>query len=114
MITFSCKKITREELLRCSFNLNRTEYNVLSFMLGNGNVHKISRISKAMGLERTTIQKAIKGLVSRGLVRRLQKNLPRGGYIFLYNVKNKDKIKHNIKEIIYEWYKGVENEIDEL
>ena len=114
MITFSCKKITKEELLRCSFNLNRTEYNVLSFMLKNDKTCKISQISKAMELERTTIQKAIKGLVSKGLIKRLQRNLSRGGYVFLYRMNNKDDIKNEMKEIIYKWYKGVEKEIDWL
>ena len=114
MITFSCKKITEEELTRCSFNLNKTEYNVLIFLLRNDKMCTIFQISKAMELERTTIQKAIKNLVEKGLAKRTQKNLFRGGYIFLYKPNNKDEIKSKMKELTYKWYKNVEETIDKL
>ena len=114
MITFSCKKIEQEELIRCSFNLNKTEYNVLIFLLKKKHSYPMSQISKIMELERTTIQKAIKNLVDKNLAKRIQKNLPRGGYIFLYEINNKDEIKNKMKKIIYEWYKSVEVAIDKL
>lgn len=34
MVTFACKRIRKEELIKCSFDLNKTEYNVLMFLLG--------------------------------------------------------------------------------
>ena len=114
MVTFSCKRITEEELIRCSFNLNKTEYNILIFLLKSDRAHKVSQIYKAMKLKRTTIQKAIKNLVEKGLVKRTQKNLSRGGYVFLYKPSNKDEIKSKMKEITYKWYKRVEKAISEL
>ena len=114
MITFACKKIEKEELIRCSFDLNKTEYNVLMFMLKRKNMHTVSQIAESMGLERTTVQKAVKTLLSRNLIKRTQKNLPRGGYTFLYRINNKDEIKSKMKEIVHEWYKTVEREIDRL
>jgi predicted transcriptional regulator len=114
MITFSCKKITEEELIRCSFNLNKTEYNVLIFLLRNDRIHTILQISKAMKLERTTIQKAIKNLVEKGLAKRIQKNLSKGGYIFLYKPNNKEEIKSKMKRLTYKWYKHVEETIDKF
>ena len=83
MVTFSCKKITKEELVSCSFNLNKTKYNLLIFLLKNDKMYTVSQISNVMKLERTTIQKAIKDLVEKKLVRKTQKNLPGGGYVFL-------------------------------
>ncbi len=114
MVTFSCKRITEEELIRCSFTLNKTEYNVLIFLLKSDKAHKVSQISKAMKLKRTTIQKAIKNLVEKGLVNRTQKNLFRGGYVFLYKPNNKEEIKNKMKEITYKWYKRIEKAISEL
>ena len=111
MITFSCKKITEEELMRCSFNLNKTEYNALIFLLRDGQMRTVSQISNAMELERTTVQKAIKKLVEKGLAKRTQRNLPEGGYTFLYQPDNKDEIKSRMKGIAYEWYKNVEESI---
>ncbi len=114
VITFSCKKITEEELIRCSFNLNKTEYHILIFLLRNDKMLAVSQISRYMKLERTTVQKAVKTLVEKKLAKRMQKNLPRGGYIFLYKPDNKNEIKNKMKEITYKWYKSVEEAIDEL
>ncbi len=114
MITFSCKNITEEELTRCSFNLNKTEYNVLLFLLKNYKLHTILHISKSMKLERTTIQKAVKGLVEKELVDKIQKNLPKGGYILLYRVKYKEEIKSKIKKLAHKWYKDFQETINKL
>jgi len=114
MITFACKEIKESEIIRCSFSLNKTEYNVLMFMLENKQFLTTSQIAKNMKLERTTIQKAVKNLSDKNLVKKIQRNLPQGSYIFLYQVKNKNEIKSRMKAIIYEWYKNVEKKIDNL
>jgi predicted transcriptional regulator len=114
MITFSCKNITEEELTRCSFNLSKTEYNVLIFLLKNYKRHTVLHLSNSIKLERTTIQKAVKGLVEKGLVDKIQKNLPKGGYIFLYKAKYKEEIKSKIKKLAHKWYKDFQETIDKL
>ena len=114
MIIFSCKNITEEELVRCSFSLNKTEYNVLIFLLRKDSLFSIPQISKMMKLERSTIQKAIKNLLSERLVKRTQNNLSKGGYIFLYKPNNKNEIKNRMREITSRWYKKIEESIDKL
>lgn len=114
MITFSCKRISQEELIRCSFNLSKTEYDVLTFMLKENKLLTASQVSKEMKLHRTTIQKAIKSLVDKELAKRRQKNLPKGGYTFFYEINNKNAIKDEIKEVTYKWYKSVEEAINRL
>ena len=114
MMTFACKQIRKDELIRCSFNLNKTEYRVLMVILGKEQAYTVSQVAKITKLERTTIQKAIKDLVSKNLAKRVQKNLPRGGYTFVYRVEDKNEIKGKMKEIIYKWYQSVETEIDRL
>ena len=69
-------------------------------------------IAKKMKLERTTVQKALKNLLNKQLVRRVQCNLSRGGYVFMYEPNKKEYLKNAIKDIIYKWYKSVEKEID--
>ncbi|MCD6279596.1 winged helix-turn-helix transcriptional regulator [Candidatus Micrarchaeota archaeon] len=114
MMTFACKVIKHDELIRCSFNLNKTEYNLLIFMMDKKQKQTISQVVKKMGLDRTTVQKAMKNLVDKNLVKRTQKNLPKGGYVFLYMITDKNEIKNRMKKIIYLWYKGVEKEIEKL
>ena len=111
MITFACKKIRLDEIVRCSFSLNKTEYNMLMFLLRKEKEFDIHTLSKKMGLERTTLQKALKKLLDKKLVKRRQVNIKTGGYFFLYNVKNKDSIKMRLLEIIRQWEKTAEEEI---
>jgi predicted transcriptional regulator len=111
-MNFACKKIELEELVKCSFDLNKTEYKVMTFLLRAGGKHTVASISKKMGLERTTVQKALKGLMDKKLAKRVQRNLSRGGYLFLYEIDEKENIKKRQKEIVYNWYKSVEKEID--
>ena len=114
MITFSCKKISKEDLIKCSLALNKTEYNLLMFLLKKDKSFTAIQISEFMNLDRTTIQKAISNLVEKELVKRKQKNISSGGYTFLYLIEDKKEIKNKIKEVIHKWCKGVEEAINEI
>ncbi len=114
MITFACKKIRLDEIIRCSFNLNKTEYNMLMFLLRMEKEFDIHTLSKKRGLERTTLQKALKTLLDKKLAKRRQVNIKTGGYFFLYKVENKDLIKKRVLEIIKQWEKSAEEEIQTL
>ena len=114
MITFSCKRISKENLIKCAFALNKTEYNLLIFLLENEKKYTAFQISELMKLDRTTIQKAVKNLVDKELVIRLQRNIPGGGYTFLYVINDKREIKEKIKRVIHKWCKGVEEAISDL
>jgi len=114
MITFSCKRISKEDLIRCAFSLNKTEYNLLIFLLKRNKRYTATQISESMNLDRTTIQKAITSLVNKGVVKRRQKNISGGGYTFLYLIEDKKGIKNKIKEVIHKWCEGVENAINEI
>ena len=112
MINFACKDIELSELIRCSFNLNKTDFTVFDFFIKNKDEHSVSEVSKILKLERSSVQKAIKNLVERNLVQRWQVNLEKGGYSFLYSIKNKKHIKDDIIAIIDSWQYKVKEEID--
>lgn len=111
MISFACKDIELSELIRCSFDLNKTDYTVLDFLIKNEKEFSVNEISKALKLERSSVQKAIKNLVEKNLVQRWQVNLTKGGYSFIYSIKNKEQIKEDIITIIDGWHKKVKEEI---
>ncbi len=114
MVIFSCKRISQEELTRCAFDLNKTGYNVLIFLLEKNEKYTAFKISKGMKLDRTTIQKAIKNLVDKDLVKRTQRNISGGGYTFLYKINDKNEIKDKMKKVTHKWCKGVEEAINKL
>lgn len=114
MIRFSCKKISKKDLLKCTFALNKTEYNVLNFLLKKEGEYTTIQISEPMELDRTTIQKAIRCLVDKKLVNRKQKNISGGGYTFLYTIINRKQIKNRVKKTVRNWCKGIEESINEI
>ncbi len=114
MISFACKKIELEELIRCSFNLNKREFAILMYLLKKNKKYTVMGLAKELSLERSTIQKAVKKLVEKGLAMRFQQNLDRGGYNFLYKAKNKGEIKERMKETVRQWYSAVENAIQRI
>lgn len=114
MIDFACKTISKEELIRCSLNLNKTEYHVFNLLSKRGTKLTVSKIARSLNLERTTVQKAMKCLLEKKLARRYQRNLPAGGYEFLYELKDAEEIKARLKKILHTWSKSAEKVIDGL
>jgi predicted transcriptional regulator len=107
MISFACKNVQLQDIVMCSFELNKTEYALLLFMLKNEDQLTIQEIATKTSFERSTVQKAIAKLLSKELVERRQFNLSSGGYHFVYEIADKDVIKERISKIVEGWYKNV-------
>lgn len=114
MITFACKTINKEDVIRCALNLNKTEYSVLGIFFKNQKRQTTLTLSKSLGLKRTTIQKALKNLMKKKLIERKKETLNNGGYIFVYELKNKNHIKKRIKETISNWHRNALEKIEKL
>jgi len=111
MISFACVKIELKNLIKCSFELNKTDYDIFTFLMPKENDLAASEIALQMNLDRTTVQKAIKRLTEKELVLRAQKNLAKGGYVFAYSIKDKKLIKQRMSEIVKKWHDNVQREI---
>ena len=106
-VSFSCHHINFKDLVMCSFSLNKTEYNLLLFLLNQQDSLSATQIGEVMKKDRTTIQKAIKKLFGKQLVLKHQVNLDTGGYTFVYKVKDREYIRKTILDIVNVWYANV-------
>ena len=95
MINLACKTITVEELLRCSFNLSKTEYSILHLLDCESDLDSES-IAKNLGKDLSTIQRNLKLLIEKDLVFRTQVNYETGGYKFIYKRVKKDVIEKKV------------------
>lgn len=111
MITFACKEIDLKDLLVCSFSLNKTSYKVLLQLLKETEAVSAEDLAAHVQLDRTTVQKALKALITRNLASRKQMNLDTGGYQYFYKVDNKEELKRKMLGLIGEWTRKVEDEI---
>ena len=114
MLDFACKTINTSEIVQCTYGLGKGEYKVFEFLLRQKEPLTIKEISEKLEKERTTIQKAITKLMEKNLVKRRQMNLSSGGYVFVYFVKDKEKIKQEIKDIMKSWCEDAMKAIDLL
>jgi len=69
-------------------------------------------MTEEMGLNLTTVQKAVKKLAEKGVIVRHQKNLVAGGYVYVYECVSRAKVRGIVKGIVREWYQKVEGRID--
>jgi len=112
MIDFACKKFDLSEIIRCSLNLTKTEFKIIEYLIKNTqNEFATNEISKKLKISLSTTQKSIKKINEKGLIKRSQRNLKKGGYIFIYSIKKKLILKKKILEIIHNWITKVEKEI---
>ncbi len=112
MIDFACKKFDLKEVIRCSLNFTKTEFKIIEYLIKNSNKEfTAQKIAQTFKIGLSTSQKAINRINKKELIKRNQKNLEKGGYIFVYSIKKKQVLKQKILSIIYDWTKKVEIEI---
>jgi len=114
MIDFACKKFDLDDIMKCGLGLTKAEFEIMQFFVHNRDKKLTSAdLSESLELNLTTIQKAVKKLSEKNIVKRYQKNLDGGGYIYLYQCNSKKNIRDILKSIIRNWSKVVEDKINE-
>jgi predicted transcriptional regulator len=111
-ISFACQQIDFKDLLRCSFDLNKTEYRLFMYLLDQEESLSVSAIGEATGKDRTTVQKAMKKLIEQNIVHKHQVNLEQGGYTFVYAIKDKEFLRRRMLSVVEHWYNQVMVEIN--
>ncbi len=98
-LNFACRTVTIEQLLKCSLSLSSTEMRLLRFLASSeGNEYEISELLEVAEKSRTTVQRALNRLEKKGLVRKRQINLDKGGYYYVYSSLSKSRIKDKISK----------------
>ncbi len=106
-ITFACRELDIDEIIRCGLNLSKSEMKIFKESLKESNISS-NNMAKRLNLDRTTIQKGLGKLLEKGLIRRVQMNRDNGGYEYRYQSMSKEDTRNKVKEIASEWFKMVE------
>lgn len=110
-INFVCRVVSLEDILRCSFGLNKTEIAIMRFLLEEKEELTIEEVMKRIKRDRTTIQRGVKRLFEKDLIKRRQINLDKGGYVFIYSSKPKQELKDKVFKIFESFKENVGKEI---
>jgi len=112
MIDFACKQFKLDEIVKCGLGLTKADYKIMNHLMQNSKEWNTSQeISKKLKLDISTVQRSIKRLFEKDLVLRIQNNLDSGGYVFIYQIKNKKEISSLLMKTIHNWTKKVEDEL---
>ncbi len=113
MIDFACKKFDLKEIIKCGLGLSKADCNIMMFLMDNpSEFYTTEKIASKLGLNLSTAQRAVKKLTEKGILLRLQNNLHSGGYEFAYKIKDKKKVREIILDIVKNWVKKVEEELE--
>lgn len=112
MLDFACKRIELEEVVRCGLAISKSEYALIRFLLRNrDNWYSSEQLSARMHLDKSTIQRSLKKLFEKEVINRKQRNLESGGYVFIYQTKNRQALIEKISSIVQDWTKRVLEEM---
>jgi predicted transcriptional regulator len=99
-----CGKLNVDDIIACSLSLKKSEFRLFKELMILTDQVTVIELAEKLNLDRTTVQKIIKSFMQKGLVTRYQENLDNGGYLFLYAIKDKEKIRAHIKKMLATWY----------
>ena len=91
-------------MLCCAFGLRDSELDVYFSLLSG--LRSVEDISEKVGKDRSTVQRVLNKLHTKGLVVRETQNIPRGGYFYEYRAVESDQIRDQILAQLEEWYKA--------
>ncbi|MBN2422245.1 MarR family transcriptional regulator [Candidatus Woesearchaeota archaeon] len=115
MINFACKEFKLDEVIKCSLGLSKSDLCILKYFLKNPEIYFTSEtLSKKLDFNITTIQRSVKKLHEKHVLERMQNNLEKGGYIYVYKLKGKKEFSEMILKIISKWMGRVEAELKKL
>lgn len=92
------------DLLCCAFGLRNSELDVY-FSLVSGS-KTVEQIAVRIGKDRSSVQRVLNRLHSKGLVDRKSHRIERGGYFFEYTATSAEAVKVQILARLEDWYKA--------
>jgi len=95
------------DLLCCAFGLRNSELDVY-FSLISG-PKSVEQIAERIGKDRSTVQRVLNKLHSKGLARRDTHKIQRGGYYYEYSAEETDVVRDQILTQLEDWYKATKS-----
>jgi predicted transcriptional regulator len=112
MIDFACKKFQLKDVIKCGLGISKSDFLIMDFLIKNKKTFNSNEVAEKIGLDLSTVQRSLKSLNEKKIVIRGQNNLSGGGYVYIYRINDKVIIRNKIMDIIKEWAKKVEYELD--
>uniref|UniRef100_A0A7C3MC55 TrmB family transcriptional regulator n=1 Tax=Archaeoglobus fulgidus TaxID=2234 RepID=A0A7C3MC55_ARCFL len=94
-------------VLKCALNVSCLEMDVYLLLLKNPGLD-VETVSKELEKDESTVYKALRNLMQRGLVKREYRILKSGGYKYLYYPADFEEFKKVAREAMEDWFRNFE------
>ena len=102
-----------EDLLQCVYNLTPCETEVYRMLLLEGGL-TANEVAERLGRSPNSAYRFLRSLQACKLVFKKQKNLPEGGYYYVYYPEHPDKIRERLHDFREQWDRKIEELILEF
>ncbi len=90
------------DLLCCAFGLRNSELDVYFELISGPKT--VEQIAERIKRDRSTVQRVLNKLHSKGLVMRNTHKIQRGGYYYKYSAEDTEVVREQILTQLEEWY----------
>ena len=90
------------DLLCCAFGLRNSELDVYFELISGPKT--VEQIAERIKRDRSTVQRVLNKLHSKGLVTRNTHKIQRGGYYYEYSAEDTEVVRNEILAQLEEWY----------
>jgi predicted transcriptional regulator len=95
------------DLLCCAFGLRNSELDVYFSLLSGPKT--VEQIAERIGKDRSTVQRVLNKLHTKGLAKRATHTIDRGGYYYEYSAEETEIVRDQILSQLEEWYRATKS-----
>ena len=95
------------DLLCCAFGLRNSELDVYFSLISGPKT--VEQIAERIRKDRSTVQRVLNKLHSKGLAKRDTHKIQRGGYFYEYSAEETEIVRDQILEQLEEWYRATKS-----
>ena len=99
------------DLLCCAFGLRNSELDVYFSLISGPKT--VEQIAERIRKDRSTVQRVLNKLHSKGLAKRDTHKIQRGGYFYEYSAEKSEIVRDQILSQLEEWYAATKSFLKE-
>lgn len=113
MIDFACRRFELDDVINCGLGLSKADFKIMNYMSKDSTEwYTTEDLAKILRLNLSTVQRTVKRLYEKSIIRRRQKNLDNGGYIYIYQARSKKEIGGLVNDVVQSWARKVNEEFE--
>ncbi len=104
-------KLEATDIIKCALGIRELEVKTYFTLLGGP--MQVQEIADKLQRNRSTVQRSLTNLISKGLATRRTKSIVRGGYYYEYEAAPASEVKKMVRAALDQWYEKMVRFLEE-